>query len=50
MEEINIDTAEYKYTLLVGTGAYFANSIFGLMWEVLTHRFQHLMRGDGWMD
>ena len=50
MKEITIDTTEYKYTLLVGTGTYSANSIFGLTWEVLTHRFEHLWRDGKWMD
>ena len=49
-KEQTIDTSEYKYTLLVGGGAYFADSLIGLFWEMPTHRFQHLMRGDGWMD
>jgi hypothetical protein len=39
-----------KYTLIVDTGAYFSDSIFGLFWEMTKHRFQHLMGGDGWMD
>jgi len=39
-----------KYTLLVNTGAYFSDSVIGLVWEVIKHRFAHL-RGDGkWMD
>ena len=50
MEEITMDTEEYKYTLLVGNGAYFANSIIGLIWEMLTHRFEHLIRDGQWMD
>ena len=50
MKDIDIDTAQCKYTLLVGKGTYFSDSIFGLLWEMFTHRFQHLMRGDGWMD
>jgi hypothetical protein len=49
-EEQTIDTAEYKYTLLVGGGAYFAQSLWGLFIEVMTHRWFHWKRGDGWMD
>ena len=45
-----IDIIDCKYTLLVENGTYYANSILGLLWDVLTHRFEHLMRGDGWMD
>ena len=29
---------------------YFADSVFGLIWEVLTHRFEHLWRDGKWMD
>ena len=50
MEEINIDTTECIYTLLVGEGVYYANSISGLFWEMLTHRFEHLWRDGKWMD
>ena len=50
MKELEIDKSQFKYTLLVGEGAYFANSIFGLMWEILTHRFEHLWRDGKWMD
>ena len=49
-KEQTIDTSDYKYTLLVGEGAYFAQSIWGLIMEVLNHRFWHWKRGDGWMD
>ena len=31
MEEITMDTEEYKYTLLVGNGAYFANFNFTII-------------------
>ena len=49
-EEQTIDTSEYKYTLLVGEGAYFAQSIWSLMWEVFTHRCSHLIRDGRWVD
>ena len=40
----------FKYTLLVDAGAYFSDSVIGLVWEVIKHRFEHL-RGDGkWVD
>ena len=48
MEDIEI--IDCKYTLLVEGGTYYANSMIGLFWEMITHRFKHLMRGDGWMD
>ena len=46
----DIDIIDYKYTLLVEGGTYYANSLLGLFWDILKHRFQHLW-GDGkWMD
>ena len=41
---------KYKYTLLVNEGAYFANTIYGLISEVLSHRFHHWKRVEGWTD
>ena len=43
---------EWKYTLMLsdGNGVYFADSLWGLVTEMLSHRFQHWKRGDGWMD
>ena len=49
-EEQSIDTSEYKYTLLVAEGSYFAQSLWGLFVEVITHRWFHLKRGEGWVD
>ena len=49
-EEQTIDTSEYKYTLLVGEGAYFAQSLWGLFTEVFTHRCWHLWKHGRWMD
>ena len=37
---------EYK----VPEGKYTADSILGLIWEVLKHRFWHLRRDGKWMD
>ena len=48
MEDIEI--IDCKYTLLVENGTYYANSMIGLIWEVLTHRFEHLWRDGKWMD
>jgi hypothetical protein len=39
-----------KYTLLVNTGAYFSDSVIGLVWEVIKHRFAHLRRDGKWRD
>ena len=49
-EEQSIDTSEYKYTLLVGEGAYFAQSLWGLFTEVFKHRLHHLIKHGRWMD
>ena len=50
MKDIDIDTTKCKYTLLVDTGAYFSDSIFGLFWEMTKHRFWHWRKGHGWID
>ena len=39
-----------KYTLLVEDGEYTADSLITLIFTVLTHRFQHLCKGEGWRD
>ena len=40
-----------KYKLkVVGAGHYEANNILALAYYVITHRFFHLFRGDGWVD
>ena len=49
-KEQTIDTSEYKYTVLVGEGSYFAQSLWGLFIEVITHRWFHFKRGEGWTD
>ena len=49
-EEQTIDTSEYKYTLLVDEGAYFAQSLWGLFTEVFTHRCWHLFKHGRWTD
>ena len=41
---------KYTYTLKCPAGAYHANSLLGLAWYVVTHRFSHLFAGDGWVD
>ena len=43
----------YKYTLLVNnlsSDAYFADTIFGLLWEMFKHRLEHLRRDGVWTD
>jgi hypothetical protein len=39
-----------KYTLMMDKGAYFSDSLFGILWEMLKHRFEHLRRDGKWMD
>ncbi len=41
---------KFKYELKVSAGSYYANSIVGLVHEVITHRFHHWKRGEGWND
>lgn len=41
---------EEKYKLVVAEGHYTSNSLLGLIWGVLKHRFWHWQRGDGWVD
>ena len=43
-------TSKYKYKLNVKAGAYFANSLPKLFFEMLKHRLWHFRRGDGWID
>ena len=38
------------YQLIVPTGTYSADNIFGLMWEILKHRLYHLFKHGRWID
>ena len=40
----------YKIKYTVSNGTYYANSIWGLIWEVYSHRFSHLIKHGRWMD
>ena len=44
------DRREPYYQLKVPAGIYTDNNIFGLMWEVFTHRLHHLIKHRRWMD
>jgi len=46
----DIKIVDCKYTLLVSAGTYTSNSLVGLVWEVVTHRFSHLIKHGRWMD
>jgi hypothetical protein len=40
-----------KYNLIVhGAGSYSHDSLALLLWEVIKHRVEHLLNGDGWID
>ena len=40
-----------KYKLIVKeSGNYAADSLTELIWIVLRHRCEHLLKGDGWRD
>ena len=41
---------EYEATYKVPAGKYTSNSLFGLMWEVFTHRLWHLWKHKRWVD
>jgi hypothetical protein len=38
------------YQLKVNSGWYESNSLVGILWEVLKHRFLHFIHGEGWRD
>jgi len=39
-----------KYMLYVKAGIYESDTLFGLLWEILKHRFYHLRKNGKWMD
>ena len=48
---IDEDMMETKYKLLVKeSGNYSADSLTELIWIVLKHRCQHVLKGEGWRD
>ena len=49
--KIEENTMEAKYKLIVKeSGNYAADSLTELIWIVLKHRCQHVLRGEGWRD
>ena len=38
------------YQLRVPAGTYSSDNIFGLIWELCSHRFNHLIKHGRWMD
>ena len=46
-----LETTTTKFKLLVKeSGNYTADSLTELIWIVLKHRCQHVLRGEGWRD
>ena len=41
---------KWKYILVVNDGSYFADSLWKLITEVISHRFEHWRKGQGWRD
>lgn len=31
-------------------GRYYDTSLLGLLWSIVSHRWWHFRRGDGWVD
>ena len=49
--KIEENEMETKYELLVKeSGNYTADSLTELIWIVLKHRCQHVLKGEGWRD
>ena len=49
--KIEENEMEAKYKLIVKeSGNYAADSLTELIWIVLKHRVQHVLRGEGWRD
>jgi len=47
----NPENRQWKYILLLQDGgAYFGDTIWKLIKEILYHRVFHWKRGDGWTD
>lgn len=39
-----------RFSLATEAGTYEADTLWGLVWLVVEHRFWHWRRGDGWID
>ena len=49
--QIEENEMEAKYKLIVKeSGNYAADSLTELIWIVLKHRVQHVLKGEGWRD
>ena len=49
--KIEEDEMKTQFKLVVkGSGTYTADSFTELIWIVLKHRVQHVLKGEGWRD
>ena len=49
--QIEENEMETQFKLVVkGSGTYTADSFTELIWIVLKHRVQHVLKGEGWRD
>ena len=49
--QIEENEMETQFKLVVkDSGTYTADSFTELIWIVLTHRVQHVLKGEGWRD
>ena len=49
--KIEEDEMKTQFKLVVkGSGSYTADSFTELIWIVLKHRCQHVLKGEGWRD
>lgn len=47
----DVESSVVKYKLVVSNiGYYESDTLIGLVWEILKHRFSHLFNGEGWVD
>ena len=49
----SIDESEaklFKYKLVTAAGEYYANSLWSLLSEIISHRLWHLRKHGKWMD
>jgi len=51
MTNFEFNEKEHRYILVLSDGgSYFGDTLWGLFKEVISHRYWHWKRGDGWVD
>ena len=40
----------FNFTLIVNEGVYMGCSLSSVIWQVLKHRINHFLKGDGFVD